>query len=55
MVEVHGAWQLDDATKRPAPPHGVPFARRGRAVTAKQRVLVRGNRSGKEVWQVFVA
>ena len=23
------------------------------AVTAKERVVVRGNRSGKEVWQVF--
>ena len=34
--------------------HGVPFARRGGAVTAKQRFVVRGNRSGKEVWLVFV-
>ena len=31
--------------------HGVPFARRGRAVTAEQWFVVRGNRSGKKVWQ----
>ena len=34
--------------------HGVPFARCGRAVTAKERFVVRGNKSKKKVWQVFV-
>ena len=34
--------------------HGVLFSHRGRAVTAKERDVVRGNRSKKETWQVFV-
>ena len=34
--------------------HGIAFAHRGRAVTAEKRDVVRGNRSEKEAWQVFV-
>ena len=34
--------------------HEIAFSHRGRAVKAKERVVVRGNRNGKEVWRVLV-
>ena len=52
--EMHEAWKLGDATERLAVTTVNAFSHRGRVVTAEERVVVRGNRSGKEVWQVFV-
>ena len=41
--EMHEAWWLGDASKRPAVTARKAFSHRGRAVTAKERVVVRGN------------
>ena len=41
--EMHEAWQLGDATERPAVTACVLSSHRGRAVTAEERVVVRGS------------
>ena len=45
---------MGDAIWRPAVTAWNAFSHRGRAVTAEERVVVRGNRSEKEAWQVSV-
>ena len=45
---------MGDATKSPAVTARDAVSHSGRAVTAKERDVVRGNRSKKEAWQVFV-
>ena len=45
--EMHEAWLLGDPTERPAVTACVLSSHRGRAVTAKERDVVRGNNSWK--------
>ena len=51
---MHEAWQLGDATERPAVTSCVLSSHRGRTVTAMQRDEVRGTISEMGAWQVLV-